>query len=198
MAQATATQNKTIMEVYDPAMCCSTGVCGPDVDDALVDFSNDVKWLKAQGIDIKRFNLGQEPEAFKTNMDVVARLKKEGTDCLPILLINGEIVAEGGYPTREQLLSMLDLNSSDDKIVNNASAQILSGLEQAALSGDEQVLREHFELGRQEGIDVQQLVNTIQKGLDSRQLATQKMVQVANELIGSSAGSCGCSPGGCC
>jgi hypothetical protein len=31
------------IDVYDPAMCCNTGVCGPDVDDFLADFANDVK-----------------------------------------------------------------------------------------------------------------------------------------------------------
>ena len=27
------------LTVFDPAMCCSTGVCGSDVDQVLVDFS---------------------------------------------------------------------------------------------------------------------------------------------------------------
>ncbi|MDZ7756834.1 arsenic metallochaperone ArsD family protein [Rhodohalobacter sp.] len=61
----TQTDTKTVLEVYDPAMCCSTGVCGPDVDDEIVDFANDVKWLKTQGVEVKRYNLGQEPEQFK-------------------------------------------------------------------------------------------------------------------------------------
>ncbi|MDZ7717509.1 MAG: arsenic metallochaperone ArsD family protein [Balneolaceae bacterium] len=60
----TQTDTKTILEVYDPAMCCSTGVCSPNVDDEIVSFANDVKWLKTQGVEVKRYNLGQEPEAF--------------------------------------------------------------------------------------------------------------------------------------
>ncbi len=57
---------KTLM-VFDPAMCCSTGVCGTDVDQALVDFSADVQWLKQCGVQIERFNLAQQPMSFVQN-----------------------------------------------------------------------------------------------------------------------------------
>lgn len=51
----------TKLEVYDPAMCCSTGVCGPDVDPALVAFAADLKWVAEQGVEVQRYNLGTEP-----------------------------------------------------------------------------------------------------------------------------------------
>ena len=35
-----------MLTVFDPAMCCSTGVCGSDVDQVLVNFSADVQWLR--------------------------------------------------------------------------------------------------------------------------------------------------------
>ncbi|MEX2603834.1 MAG: arsenite efflux transporter metallochaperone ArsD, partial [Gracilimonas sp.] len=110
---STKTATKTVLEVYDPAMCCSTGVCGPDVDDALADFANDVKWLKSQGVEVNRFNLGQEPEAFKMNQSVLSRLQKAGTECLPLILVNGEVVAEGGYPDREQLLNIMEIDMNE-------------------------------------------------------------------------------------
>lgn len=91
------------VEVFDPAMCCSTGVCGPDVDDGLADFANDLKWLKTEGINVKRYNLGQEPELFKNNSLVLSRLQKEGTAVLPIIFVNGELMSEGGYPDRDTL-----------------------------------------------------------------------------------------------
>jgi hypothetical protein len=96
-----------ILEVYDPPMCCSTGVCGPDVDDSLADFANDVKWLKSQGIEVIRYNLGQEPEKFKEQQAVLARLKTDGSEVLPILVVNGQIVSEGGYPDRDHLTELL-------------------------------------------------------------------------------------------
>jgi alkylhydroperoxidase/carboxymuconolactone decarboxylase family protein YurZ len=98
---------KTLLEVYDPAMCCSTGVCGPDVDDALADFANDVKWLKSQGVEVIRYNLGQEPGKFKEQQAVLVRLKTDGSEVLPILAVNGQIVSEGGYPDRDRLMELL-------------------------------------------------------------------------------------------
>lgn len=50
--------------VFDPALCCSTGVCGPEVDPALVSFAADLEWLRTRGVQVRRFNLAQEPGAF--------------------------------------------------------------------------------------------------------------------------------------
>jgi hypothetical protein len=38
------------IQVFDPALCCSTGVCGAEVDDTLVRFAADVEWLKRRGV----------------------------------------------------------------------------------------------------------------------------------------------------
>ncbi|MBI5107833.1 MAG: arsenic metallochaperone ArsD family protein [Rhodocyclales bacterium] len=45
-------------------MCCSTGVCGVEVDPVLAQFSVDLQWAAEQGISVSRHNLGQEPAAF--------------------------------------------------------------------------------------------------------------------------------------
>ena len=55
------------IEVFDPALCCNSGVCGTDVDQALVTFSADVDWLKQQGGAISRYNLSQQPMVFVEN-----------------------------------------------------------------------------------------------------------------------------------
>ena len=52
------------IEIFEPALCCNTGVCGDDVDQALVTFSADLDWVRSQGGDIARFNLASEPLAF--------------------------------------------------------------------------------------------------------------------------------------
>ena len=52
------------LEVFDPAMCCSTGVCGPSPNPALAPFAADLDWVAAQGVGVRRYNLGQEPGAF--------------------------------------------------------------------------------------------------------------------------------------
>ena len=56
-----------IIQVYDPALCCSTGVCGGTVEQAFVNLSADVDWAKQAGVQIDRFNLAQQPLSFAEN-----------------------------------------------------------------------------------------------------------------------------------
>jgi hypothetical protein len=96
------------LEIYDPAMCCSTGVCGPDVDPVLVTFAADVKWVAEQGITVRRYNLGQEPQAFAANAAVIKAMEG-GMDQLPIVAVDGHIVSTGVYLSRAQLAAKLGL-----------------------------------------------------------------------------------------
>lgn len=91
------------LQVFDPALCCSTGVCGTEVDQALVDFSADVDWLKHAGGKIERFNLAQQPMTFAENNVVKAFLERSGAEGLPLVLLDGEIAMAGRYPTRKEL-----------------------------------------------------------------------------------------------
>jgi hypothetical protein len=93
------------LQVFDPAMCCPTGVCGPAVDPALVRFSADLDWLKSVGIQVERYSLSQEPAAFVANA-AVAEAMRGRDDALPLLLLDGKIVAQGGYPGRETLAAL--------------------------------------------------------------------------------------------
>lgn len=97
------------LQVFDPAMCCSTGVCGPTVDPELVRFARDLAWLTHQGIEVERRNLAQEPGAFVENETVLAALNADGPECLPIVLVDGERVAGAGYPERRKLVGLLGL-----------------------------------------------------------------------------------------
>ena len=94
---------KTI-EIFDPAMCCSTGVCGPAIDPELARFAGDVEWLKQHGAQITRHNLAQEPMAFASNAAVTKALNDGGPECLPLVLVGGEVRAMGAYPARDKLL----------------------------------------------------------------------------------------------
>jgi hypothetical protein len=94
------------LEVFDPPMCCSTGICGPGVDPALVRFAADFHWLAGQGLVVERYNLAQQPQAYVSNPTVKAALAQYGNGCLPLILLNGAIVSKGCYPTREELAHM--------------------------------------------------------------------------------------------
>lgn len=96
------------LEIYEPAMCCSTGVCGVDVDPVLVQFAADLQWLSSQGVEVVRYNLSQQPQAFAANPAVVKEMEA-GMDRLPIAVFEGRVVSTGVYLSREQLAQKLGL-----------------------------------------------------------------------------------------
>ena len=91
------------IQVFDPAMCCNTGVCGVDVDQQLVSFAADVDWAKQQGAQVQRFNLAQQPMDFANNQVVRGFLERSGQEALPLILVDGEVALAGRYPNRIEL-----------------------------------------------------------------------------------------------
>lgn len=91
------------IQVFDPALCCSTGVCGAEVDQALVNFSADVAWAQQGGARIERYNLAQQPMDFANNPVVKGFLERSGAEGLPLVLVDGEVAMAGRYPSRAEL-----------------------------------------------------------------------------------------------
>lgn len=89
--------NKVI--IYDPPMCCSTGVCGPDPDQNLLDFQEILDKLRKSGVEVERYIITQSPEKFKENPPVIKLIQEQQLKVLPITAVNGKIVKTGGYPT---------------------------------------------------------------------------------------------------
>ena len=100
------------IQVFDPALCCSTGVCGTDVDQALVTFAADVEWARRQGAAIDRVNLAQDPAAFTANPTVLALLQRSGQSALPVVLVDGEVAMAGRYPQRAELAGWAGLSTT--------------------------------------------------------------------------------------
>ena len=90
------------VRVFDPALCCPTGVCGPSVDPELTRFAADLAWLQSQGVSVERFNLAQQPGAF-VEPAVKSALETLGEAALPLIQIDGDTVATGHYPARALL-----------------------------------------------------------------------------------------------
>lgn len=95
------------VDIYDPAMCCSTGVCGPAVDQKLIQAAADLDSLKKQGIIVNRYNLAQDLDAFAGNDTIKALLAAQGVDVLPVTIVNGEIRKQGEYASLNELTSWL-------------------------------------------------------------------------------------------
>lgn len=111
----------TILEVYDRPLCCSTGICGPSVDPALVHFAADLDWLKGLGVEVHRYNLAFEPAAFTKHPDVKTALQVGQIGCLPLVRIDGNIVCQGCYPNREQLAGWCGVQTEQASAPKQAS-----------------------------------------------------------------------------
>jgi len=96
------------LEVFEPAMCCPTGVCGVDVDPVMVQFNADLQALSQSGVEVVRHSLGHDAVAFTTNAAVMKEMG-ESMDRLPIVTVDGRIVSTGMYPSKAQLLNKLGL-----------------------------------------------------------------------------------------
>jgi hypothetical protein len=110
------------IQIFDPALCCSTGVCGVEVDQELVGFSADFDWAQKSGAQIARFNLAQQPMAFAEHAVVRQFLERSGAEALPLILIDGEIALAGRYPSRAELArwGAIPAVSGNDAMTNSA------------------------------------------------------------------------------
>lgn len=91
------------IQVFDPALCCSSGVCGVDVEQQLLQFSADADWARQHGAQLQRYNLAQQPMAFADNGLVKRFLERSGAEALPLTLVDGEVALAGRYPLRAEL-----------------------------------------------------------------------------------------------
>lgn len=104
----------TTIQIFDPALCCSTGVCGVEVDQQLVSFSADVDWAKQNGAQIERFNLAQQPMAFAESAAVRKFLELSGAEALPVILVDGDIALTGRYPSRAELVRWAGISATQE------------------------------------------------------------------------------------
>jgi Arsenical resistance operon protein ArsD len=101
--------------IFDPAMCCSTGVCGPSVDPELTRVASAIFALEKKGFDITRYNLTSQPDKFVDQVEVNKILMDKGPDALPVVLVNGEVEKIGSYPTNEEFAEWFGINSEELK-----------------------------------------------------------------------------------
>ncbi|WP_286947799.1 arsenite efflux transporter metallochaperone ArsD [Acetobacterium sp. UBA5834] len=101
------------VEIYDPAMCCSTGVCGPGVDPELLRVSAMLNVLETEGKKILRYGLSEDPMAFVVNKTVNDLILNEGVAVLPVTLVDGEVKKKQGYPSNTELATWAGLTEEE-------------------------------------------------------------------------------------
>jgi AhpD family alkylhydroperoxidase len=170
-----------IIQVFDPALCCSTGVCGTEVDQNLVDFSADVDWVKNSGGQIERFNLAQQPMAFADNAIAKTFLERSGAEGLPLILLDGATVLAGRYPSRDELAQWLGLVVAPSLFTEQVAELVAIG---AAIGANcEPCFKYHYDQARKLGVsnlDMRFAVDLAQKVKDT---PARAMLDLAERYI---------------
>ncbi len=191
------------VEVFDPAMCCSTGVCGPTVDPKLAQFAADLHWLRSQGVPVERYNLAQTPAAFAANATVKSTLDKHGTDCLPLVLVDGSVASVGGYPTRAELAQWAGLAPS--KRIYSDPVNELVAIGAAIAANCQPCFKYHHQRAQALGVSEDDMTSAVNAAMAVKKMAERETLQLADQMLSSvpegkaQAGGCGCSSkSGCC
>jgi len=189
------------VEVFDPSMCCSTGVCGPSIDPVLPRFAADLDWLAEHDISVTRHNLAQEPAAFAAAPAVQAALTDQGTDCLPLVLVDGRIVSQGTYPTRAELAEWTGLAGNPTPTLYSESVAELVAIGAAITANCEPCFKYHYDQARKLGVskgDMARAVATAQRVKDTPAKAILDLAEryVGATLVGS--GGAAASQSSCC
>jgi NAD-dependent dihydropyrimidine dehydrogenase PreA subunit len=98
------------LKLFEPAMCCSTGLCGPSIDPELLRISTLIDDLKKAGVEVERFNLNSAPAAFAETETVKNMLAIRGTEALPITMLDDTVVLTDRYPTNAEVFGWLKLD----------------------------------------------------------------------------------------
>lgn len=100
------------MSIFEPALCCDTGICGVSVDPELLRISTVINALKKNGVAIDRFNLNNAPMSFINNKVINNFINEKGVDGLPAVMLDDEIIITGRYPSNDEIISYLDIPAS--------------------------------------------------------------------------------------
>lgn len=101
--------NSPRIQIYDPPMCCPTGLCGPTVDPVLLDINEAIVTLKSEGVTVERYSLSSQSQAFLANSEVLRMVRERQMAVLPITLVDGRVAKTGEYPTLQEIRQALSL-----------------------------------------------------------------------------------------
>ena len=169
------------MKVYDPPMCCSTGVCGPNLDPTLIRFSADLKWLQDQSVVVERFNLTQSPKAFAEDDLVRSWLTEKGEAALPLVVVEGKVVASGAYPAREELVGFLGLNGAEGSLFVPAVAELVA-IGAAIAANCEPCLRYHVKAATELGVTFADITRAVEMAAKVKDAPHRAVLQLAARL----------------
>lgn len=95
------------IELFDPPMCCPTGLCGPTLDQTLLDVSDMILALQAEGWAVDRYQMTSHPYKFMNSPEIMRLVREQQMAALPITTVNGQVVKVGVYPTLTEIQAYL-------------------------------------------------------------------------------------------
>jgi AhpD family alkylhydroperoxidase len=180
----------TTLTVYDPAMCCSTGICGTDVDQRMVDLAADLDWLKAQGVTVQRFGLSREPAEFAANDTIRQIMQDSEGDDLPVFMIDGALKAKARYPARTELAEWTGISARKLEFTDQMRELIALG---AAIGAScEPCLKFHTEKAAELGLTDAQMREAIAVGRMVREASAKNIYGLADKLVPEEAKASSC------
>jgi hypothetical protein len=96
------------VEFFDPPMCCPTGLCGPTLDQTLLDVNEMILALQQDGLRVERYQMAGQPNAFLGNAEVMKLVREKQMEALPIIVVRGKIIRSGEYPTLDEVRAALN------------------------------------------------------------------------------------------
>jgi AhpD family alkylhydroperoxidase len=172
----------TAVHVFDPPMCCSTGVCGPSVDPQLVRFAADLDWLYSQGITVERFNLSQQPGAFAEDAAVRTALETKGEAALPLVKVDGEVKSSGAYPSRDDLAAWAGLEAPTPSIFTDAVAELVA-IGAATASNCDPCFKFHYDKARKLGVSRDDMWAAVTLAQNVKDTPAKAMLDLAERYL---------------
>ena len=182
--EVTARKPVTRLQIYDPAMCCSTGVCGPEVDPALVRFAADLKWLQDQGVEVQRFNLAQSPAAFVESELVKQALTEKGEAALPMVLTSDRVLSVGRYPKKDELARWTGM-APDNPSIYSPVVNELVAIGAAIAANCEPCLKYYYREAQQLGVSKADMARAVDMAARVKDSPHQAILELAHRLTGS-------------
>jgi len=170
------------LQVFDPAMCCSTGICGPSVDPELVRFAADLDWLTSQGVSVERFNLAQDPGAFAADAAVKSALEAQGEEALPLVKVDGEVNSSGRYPSRDELAAWAGLDALAPSIYTEAVNELVA-IGAAIASNCEPCFKFHYDKARKLGVSSEDMMAAVTMAKNVKDTPARAVLQLAEKYL---------------
>ena len=171
------------LEVYDPPMCCSSGVCGPRVNQALPRFTSDLEWLRSRGVSVARFNLAQTPQAFTENEIVKAALRDDEENCLPLILVDGRIASRGTYPGRSELASLCGIAEQSQPGIYSAAVAELVAIGAAIACNCEPCFKYHYSAARRLGVSKEDMASAVATAKAVKETPADAILKLADKFL---------------